>query len=126
MGFGKWKSSSVKTKVSGVLMATAAILTLVIGFWILDAEGLPVPSFFQEIGGMIVLATFVIDAIVAIGLFAVARWARRLTIYWGIFEIIFIVSSFGSGFSIWFIPEVLTAVAAILLLFAGKDFRKEG
>ncbi|MDR1142716.1 MAG: hypothetical protein LBK77_00675 [Spirochaetaceae bacterium] len=125
MALQKWKDASRATKIASILMALSALLSLVIGFSILDDIPMPIPGM-GEIATVYVLLFFAIDVIVAIGLFFVAKWARRLTIWWAILSFLSIIPSFTTGeFSAWIVPQVVTLVSGILLLAAGKDFTKK-
>jgi hypothetical protein len=110
-------------------MALAAVLSIIIGFAILDDLGESLgmlSSFGIDLDGILVvyvLLYFAIDVVVALGLFFVKRWARNITIWWGVWAIITIVTSFGSP-SAWLVPSILQAVSAVLVFIAGKDFAK--
>jgi hypothetical protein len=120
----KWTEASAPAKIASIGMALSSILTICIGFSII--EELPIPEFLGDIAGIYVLLFFAIDVIVTIGLFFTQRWARRLTIYWGVLSILSVIPSFlgGGGFSVWFVPNLITLLSAIFLLGAGKDFSK--
>lgn len=127
MALEKWKESSGMTKVASVGMALSALLSLIIGFAILDdlSDALGKLGDFIPDGVLVVyvLLFFAIDVAVAIGLFFVKGWARNLTKYWGVLSLISIITGIiGGGFSSWFIPQIITVISAIAVLLAKDDF----
>jgi hypothetical protein len=128
MAFEKWKESSGKTKIASGGMALSAVLSIIIGFAILDdlEDALGVLSSFIDVGGILVvyvLLFFAIDVAVAAGLFFVSGWARRITMYWGVLSLVSIISGIvGGGFSAWFVPQIITVISAVAVFGAKDDF----
>jgi hypothetical protein len=125
MAAKNWAQASIATKLASIGMALSAILSIVIGFAILDKFPVPIEAL-ENIAVVYVLLFFAIDAIVAIGLFFVKRFARSLTIYWAVLSVLSVVPEIMQGaISPWIIPNIFTVISGILLLAAGKDFKKE-
>ena len=128
MALEKWKESSGMTKAASIGMALSALLSIAIGFAILDdlSNALGMLSNFIDVDSILVgyvLLFFAIDVAVAIGLFFVKGWARNLTKYWGVLSLISIITGIiGGGFSSWFIPQIITVISAIAVLLAKDDF----
>jgi hypothetical protein len=131
MALEKWRASSGAAKFASIGMTASALLSIIIGFAIIDELGtaLGMLNSFIDVSGILglyILLFFAIDVVVAIGLFFVKPWARNLTMYWGVLSIISIVTGFKSGgFSTWFIPQIITVISAIAVLLAKGDFVKE-
>ncbi|MDR0908172.1 MAG: hypothetical protein LBM77_00245 [Spirochaetaceae bacterium] len=124
MAFKKWRESSIFTKIASIGMAVSAVLSIILGFSLVnDAD---VFGVFGQLGistilYIYILLFFVIDIIVALGLFFVARWAKSWTIYWGVLSVISIVTSISSP-SAWLLPSILQAASAVLVVLDSKDF----
>jgi hypothetical protein len=128
----KWVSGSIQLKIASIGMALSAVLSIFMAFVVWDSVSASL-EFLSGVGvdlegilSVYVLLLFAIDVVVTVGLFFVGRWARNLTIWWGVLSLISIVFGIsGGGFTAWLIPQMVTVISAFAVLLAKKDFAKE-
>ncbi len=129
MNLDKWKESSILTKVGTVCELLSAVIGLILGFMLADEIAdafsmFPLPFDLEGILIVFLIVYYGIDIIVFFGLLHLKKWARTLTIWWGIGSVLAIVMQIKNPTAI-FISYILGAVAAVCLLLAGNDFKKD-
>ena len=129
MSLDKFKESSVLTKVGAVCEILSAVMGLILGFVLIDElsdafDALPLPFDLEGALVLFLIVYYTIDIIVFFGLLFLKRWARSLTIWWGILSVLAIVMQRSNPSAI-FISYALSVVAAVCLLLAKGDFKKK-